>query len=85
MKSRYPSRVNVELTLHGRAAYYLELVELDRVQRQLINNRCVGQHILCRFSGKAEDEVRSLSESARGCHLHGPDGISECVPPVDAP
>ena len=35
-------RARGELTLHGRAAYYLELVELDRVQRQLINNRCVG-------------------------------------------
>ena len=78
-------RARGELALYGRAAHDLELVELDRVQRQLINNRCVGQHVLCRFSGKAEDEMCSLSESARGSHLHGPDSVSECVPPVDAP
>ena len=77
-------RMLCKLALHGCAFYYLQLVELDRMQGKAVDDGCVSQHVLYGFAGKTEDEVRSLGQSPGSGHLQCPYSVRDGVASVDA-
>ncbi len=75
--------VDVLLT-QRRTSEQLQLVQLDRIQRQTVDDVGLGNNLVTMLAGKAQHEMAATKKTMTSGGLDGSSSDGKSVPPVDA-